>query len=278
MTAFLHVQSPLPHPHPDPCCAADLDSKLLAASVERLEVSSNRTSIATVDAEVAMMQAFCGSDNTSSLIDIGFESVMQFSNGARAPPWRSVQGDLCYIVATTHDVGRKVITASTRGYFVNKGYVHAADGSVRLDYAQDGDTLPSLSACLRAISPVFAERIDKQVIVKESGADENAILPPIDGGSASGRSSRTSVEIEDEPRKESRPLPPRKNSRASTAPVGGLPSLRWQALDTVGLNGTLSKTAPSAPMSPRGSQPSSRRKSNVSIRSKRVRPSVLGSK
>ena len=50
-----------------------------------------------------------------------FDSVdMVFSNGCRAPPWRQVHGDICYIRVKTHENEQFLITASTEGYYINK--------------------------------------------------------------------------------------------------------------------------------------------------------------
>lgn len=45
---------------------------------------------------------------------------MIFSNGCRAPPWRQVHGDICYIRVLTHEKKQFLITASTEGYYINK--------------------------------------------------------------------------------------------------------------------------------------------------------------
>lgn len=49
-----------------------------------------------------------------------FLTDMVFSNGCRAPPWRQVVGDICYIQVTTKEDKQFYITASTEGYYVNK--------------------------------------------------------------------------------------------------------------------------------------------------------------
>ena len=47
-----------------------------------------------------------------------------FSNGCRAPPWKQVLGDICYIKVVPCDGAEFYVTASTEGYYVNK--VHLA--------------------------------------------------------------------------------------------------------------------------------------------------------
>ena len=51
-----------------------------------------------------------------------------FSNGCRAPPWRQVYGDICYIKVKPLDGDVFYLTASTEGYYVNK--VCAVESSV----------------------------------------------------------------------------------------------------------------------------------------------------
>lgn len=43
-----------------------------------------------------------------------------FANGCRAPPWRQVLGDICYIQVKPHDGSELCIAASTEGYYVIK--------------------------------------------------------------------------------------------------------------------------------------------------------------
>jgi len=45
---------------------------------------------------------------------------MVFSNGCRAPPWRQVLGDICYIQVLPFETDPFCITASTEGYYINK--------------------------------------------------------------------------------------------------------------------------------------------------------------
>ena len=58
--------------------------------------------------------------NTILNCDIVITSEVVFSNGCRAPPWRQVLGDICYIKVVPCDGADFYITASTEGYFVNK--------------------------------------------------------------------------------------------------------------------------------------------------------------
>ena len=51
---------------------------------------------------------------------IKINAEVAFSNGCRAPPWKQVLGDICYIKVVPCDGAEFYITASTEGYYVNK--------------------------------------------------------------------------------------------------------------------------------------------------------------
>lgn len=46
-------------------------------------------------------------------------SDYEFSNGCRAPPWRQIQGEICYVLVKPHDVDTLCITCSAEGVFLN---------------------------------------------------------------------------------------------------------------------------------------------------------------
>ena len=51
-----------------------------------------------------------------SLFFLDFE----FPNGCRAPPWRQVLGEICYLVIEPCDTETLYITCSTAGVFLNE--------------------------------------------------------------------------------------------------------------------------------------------------------------
>jgi len=85
---------------------------------------------------------------------------VQFSGGARVPPNRAVKGDLCYLSAVMHDIGTLNITASTRGYFLNKGVVPDGVGSLTLNFDAASPIFPTLMALFKARSSHFASRLE----------------------------------------------------------------------------------------------------------------------
>lgn len=46
-------------------------------------------------------------------------SDYEFSNGCRAPPWRQIHGEICYVLVKPHDVETLCVTCSTEGVFLN---------------------------------------------------------------------------------------------------------------------------------------------------------------
>ena len=51
---------------------------------------------------------------------LNFGTEVAFANGCRAPPWKQVLGDICYIKVVPCDGVEFCVTASTVGYYVNK--------------------------------------------------------------------------------------------------------------------------------------------------------------
>lgn len=54
-----------------------------------------------------------------SQLVLPFFSDYEFSNGCRAPPWRQVHGEMCYLVIEPCDTDTLFITCSTAGVFLN---------------------------------------------------------------------------------------------------------------------------------------------------------------
>ena len=80
-----------------------------------------RLTPALVEQDVNLLKEFCGDDEDQHVLEeIAFTSEHKFQNGCRSPPWRQVNGDICYIEVKPHDEDPFFVTASTMGYFVNK--------------------------------------------------------------------------------------------------------------------------------------------------------------
>ncbi|KAJ8320963.1 hypothetical protein KUTeg_002550 [Tegillarca granosa] len=139
-----------------------LDQQLLNQSIA-LITSEVRLTPPTVDGEVNILQRLSGEDEDRFVLEyIRFwGDGLVFSNGCRAPPWRQLHGEISYIEAKPHDGNVLYITASTSGYFMNKGQ----DDKGELDYDREGDSYKDLITLLKDKSPKFAEMIDKQGFV-----------------------------------------------------------------------------------------------------------------
>ena len=85
--------------------------------------------ITKVTEELEMLQAFCGPETENALVKIDWDLDFTFANGFKAPPWRQIYGELSYIYVQCHDRDAFIVTASKKGYFINKGYSTDASGN-----------------------------------------------------------------------------------------------------------------------------------------------------
>uniref|UniRef100_A0A669DPU4 Outer dynein arm docking complex subunit 2 n=1 Tax=Oreochromis niloticus TaxID=8128 RepID=A0A669DPU4_ORENI len=113
--------------------------------------------------EVEILQVFCGGGDKGLLKSLRYTSDFEFSNGYRAPLWRQVQGDICYLVIEPCDTETLHITCSTAGIFLNgvrlgvKGTLEGEENG----YEQTSDTYEDLVTLLKSRSPHFAEKINQ---------------------------------------------------------------------------------------------------------------------
>lgn len=152
-----------------------LDLKLLHSSVKELG-KGVRLSPEAVETELDLLQQFSGEKDNSCLKEIKFTSEVVFSNGCRAAPWRQVMGDICYISVQPFDGNPFCVTASTEGYYVNKGM--KASGEVNAERA--GDVFTTLVGLLKATSQHFAINIGKQefIYTEDTGGSVGEDSPP----------------------------------------------------------------------------------------------------
>jgi hypothetical protein len=109
----------------------DLD---LLSSFVKTQQKEKTLDIGKVAAELQMLQSFSGKDEKCALVGINWESDYTFANGYKAPPWRQVYGELCYLEVQCADSDRFIVTATKEGYFINKGY--SADDKGKLSIAR----------------------------------------------------------------------------------------------------------------------------------------------
>lgn len=137
------------------------DLKILKSHIKDLS-KGVFVDVGKVNEEYEMLRAFCGKDEHHALISVKWESDFTFSNGFKAPPWRQVYNELCYVNIRCRDKEVIIVTATKKGYFINKGYKTDQKGNEILDYESVSDTYPTMVDLLRGYSPHFAAKIDTQ--------------------------------------------------------------------------------------------------------------------
>ncbi|KFR01402.1 Armadillo repeat-containing protein 4 [Nipponia nippon] len=119
-----------------------LDLQLLDSSLKHIS-QDVRLNPAAINNEVNLLKNFSGKGEDTVLESLEYTSDYTFSNGCRAPPWRQVHGEICYLVVKPHDTDPLYITCSTAGVFLNgvsnnKGYHEVM--SIFIDKATKKDT------------------------------------------------------------------------------------------------------------------------------------------
>ncbi|XP_041039870.1 outer dynein arm-docking complex subunit 2 [Carcharodon carcharias] len=134
-----------------------LDMQLLNASLQKIsqEVRLNPQAIKN---DVQLLQSFSGEGDMTVLKSINYTSEYEFSNGCRAPPWRQVYGDICYLIINTHDTDTLYVTCNTAGVYLNGGPIKDNEDII---YDRNGDIYKDLITFLKAKSPTFAENLSQ---------------------------------------------------------------------------------------------------------------------
>ena len=96
------------------------DLQLMAKAVKGVS-KAKYLDISRVTEELEMLKAFCGPDTDHALVKIDWDLDFTFASGFKAPPWRQIYGEISYIGVQCHDKDAFIITATRKGYFVNKG-------------------------------------------------------------------------------------------------------------------------------------------------------------
>ncbi|XP_038247226.1 outer dynein arm-docking complex subunit 2 [Dermochelys coriacea] len=135
-----------------------LDMQLLNSSLKRIS-QEVRLTPAAVKNEVDLLKHFSGKGEDTVLESLEYTSDYEFSNGCRAPPWRQVHGEICYLIVKPHDTDPLYITCSTAGVFLNGGREKEKDD---IDYKRKSDIYKDLITLLRERSPKFVENMAKQ--------------------------------------------------------------------------------------------------------------------
>uniref|UniRef100_A0A4W3H343 Outer dynein arm docking complex subunit 2 n=1 Tax=Callorhinchus milii TaxID=7868 RepID=A0A4W3H343_CALMI len=135
-----------------------LDLQLLNNSLKVMS-KEVRLSPSAVKRDVELLKSFSGEDKKTVLISINYTSDYEFSNGCRAPPWRQVHGDICYLIIVPHDTEPLFVTCSTAGIFLN-------GKTKEIDYERKSEIFKDLVSFLTGKSAKFVENLAQAHQVK----------------------------------------------------------------------------------------------------------------
>ncbi|NXN86564.1 ARMC4 protein, partial [Bombycilla garrulus] len=160
-----------------------LDLQLLNSSLKQIS-QDVRLNSAAINNEVNLLKNLSGEGEDTVLESLEYTSDYVFSNGCRAPPWRQVDGEICYLVIKPHDMDPLCITCSTEGVFLNgvssisinnfkcilffKGQLKGKE----IDYERKSGLYKDIVTFLREISPRFVENMAKQEFSESQYAEE----------------------------------------------------------------------------------------------------------
>nr|XP_060638451.1 outer dynein arm-docking complex subunit 2 [Anolis sagrei ordinatus] len=135
-----------------------LDMQLLNSSLKQIS-QEVRLTPAAVKNEIELLKRFSGAKEDAVLESLEYTSDYEFANGCRAPPWRQVHGEICYLTIKPFDTDRMFVTCSTAGVFLNGGREKERD---EINYERQSDIYKDLVSFLRERSALFVENMAKQ--------------------------------------------------------------------------------------------------------------------
>uniref|UniRef100_A0A3P8PGT3 Armadillo repeat containing 4 n=1 Tax=Astatotilapia calliptera TaxID=8154 RepID=A0A3P8PGT3_ASTCA len=150
----------------------DMDKQILDKLLKDIS-EQVRLNPKAVKNEVEILQMFCGGGDKGLLKSLRYTSDFQFSNGYRAPLWRQVQGDICYLVIEPCDTETLYITCSTAGSFLNG--VRLEEGEEN-GYERTSDAYEDLVTLLKSRSPHFADKINQHYEKKQQSKREEQTI------------------------------------------------------------------------------------------------------
>lgn len=150
----------------------NLDVRMLR-TIHGLQTEDSRLSPRIVEAEFDCLKELAGPEDEQPIRDI--EPVPcythVYSNGYRAPNFRQLQSDIAYFLVYPKDVDEFCVTASTKGWFVNKGYSKDTND---VDFERRSDLFRSLFALLRERSRHFRDRTSRRSSEQRAADDGDA--------------------------------------------------------------------------------------------------------
>ncbi|XP_062956987.1 outer dynein arm-docking complex subunit 2 [Cynocephalus volans] len=142
-----------------------LDLHLLNHSLKHISLEINLNPVA-FKKDIEMLKRFSGKGEQTVLESIEYTSDYEFSNGCRAPPWRQIHGEICYVMVKPHDAETLCITCSAEGVFLNGG---KADDERDISYERQSEVYKDLVTFLKEKSAKFSENMSKQEISFSEG-------------------------------------------------------------------------------------------------------------
>nr|XP_033787328.1 armadillo repeat-containing protein 4 isoform X2 [Geotrypetes seraphini] len=200
-----------------------LDMQLLNSSLKLIS-KEVRTTPATVKNDIDLLKCFSGKEEKMALESIDYTTDYEFSNGCRAPPWRQVHGEICYVIVKPHDTDLVCITCSTSGVFINGGM---DPNTEEINYERKGEIYKDLMTLLREISPAFAEIMAQQDLQE---AEDVMSVYDDDAVDASEPSPSQRFQEHKEKYGDEKPMQPLVKSQAINKQKLE-PSLTWKDLD-----------------------------------------------
>ncbi|XP_052506782.1 outer dynein arm-docking complex subunit 2 [Budorcas taxicolor] len=137
-----------------------LDLHLLSHSLKHISLEI-RLNPGTVKNDIELLKQFSGKGEQTVLESIEYTSDYEFSNGCRAPPWRQIKGEICYVLVKPHDAETLCVTCSKEGVFLNGG---KTDDEGQINYERKGEIYKDLVTLLKEKSAIFSENMSKQEI------------------------------------------------------------------------------------------------------------------
>ncbi|XP_045145776.1 outer dynein arm-docking complex subunit 2 [Echinops telfairi] len=135
-----------------------LDVHLLSHSLRHVSLETPLNPSA-IKSDIELLRRHAGNGEHTVLESIDYTSDYEFSNGCRAPPWRQVYGEICYVLVKPHDVATLCITCSAEGVFLNGG---KTDDEREINYERKSKIYKDLVTLLREKSPKFSENMATQ--------------------------------------------------------------------------------------------------------------------
>ncbi|XP_051910951.1 outer dynein arm-docking complex subunit 2 isoform X1 [Hippocampus zosterae] len=112
-----------------------------------------------VEQEVEYLQGLCGPGENSVLKSVQYTSDYEYPNGCRAPLWRQIEGEMCYLIIEPYDTETLYITCSSAGVFLNLGVKDDGDDGA---YKQASEVFKNVVTLLKNKSQLFAENLTSQ--------------------------------------------------------------------------------------------------------------------